>query len=211
METKEKLIESVESWRDIVELNAKNDSLGAFADAIVSSSPDIDKTSGWALGAAGAIAGLMVTNIDKVGAKFYDITEIKIMLLALVLSILCGLAQKFLASLCSVHLKVKEVLSVKITEVIATFESSESSIEKMIEEHKLDIAIEFDLATVIERFVEVSPFYIKWLIKKETAKSMAEPEYSSKKIMATFYRQNTWLLFQAIFFISFILFAVISL
>jgi len=114
MGANEELIESVESWRDIVVLNAKNDSLNAFADAVVSSSPDIDKMSGWALGAAGAIAGLMVTNIDKVGSKFYDTTEIKIMLLILVLSILCGLGQKSLAVSCAVHIKVKEVLSVKL-------------------------------------------------------------------------------------------------
>jgi len=81
----------------------------------------------------------------------------------------------------------------------------------MVEEHKLDIAIDFDLAVVIARFVEVSPFYIKWLIQKESAKSMADPEYSSKKILSTYYRQNTWLLLQAVFFISFILFAVKSL
>ena len=211
MDASEKLIESVENWRDLVELNAKNDSLNAFADAIVSSSPDIDKTSSWALGAAGAIAGLMITNIDKVGVKFYDTTEIKVMLLALVVSILCGLAQKFLASLCAVHLKVKEATSAKLKEIIAVFEASESSINKMIEEHKLDIAVEFDIESVLKRFVDISPFYIKWLIKKEATKSMADPEYNSKKIMAAFYRQNTWVLVQAISFISFILFAVTSL
>lgn len=211
MVTNEKLIKSVESWRDIVVLNAKNDSLSAFADAVVSSSPDIDKMSGWALGAAGAIVGLMVTNIDKIGTKFYDVTEIKIMLIILVLSILCGLSQKSLAVSCAVHIKVKEVLSVKLKEVIATFESSKSSIEEMLEDHKLDIAIDFDLAAVIARFVDVSPFYIKRLIQKEAAKSMADPEYSAKRILNTYYRQNTWLLFQGVFFISFILFAVKSL
>ena len=210
MGANKKLIQSVESWRNLVELNAKNDSLNAFADAIVSSSPDIDKTSSWALGAAGAIAGLMITNIDKL-AKIYDISEIKFMLIALIVSILCGLAQKFLASLCSVHLKVKEVTSVKLKEVIAVFESSESSINKMIEEHKLDMVVEFDLEAVMQRLVDISPFYIKWLIKKETHKSMADPEYMSKKILSTFYRQNTWVLFQTISFISFILFAVQSL
>lgn len=210
MGANEELIQSVEKWRNIVELNAKNDSLNAFSDAIVSSSPDIDKTSSWALGAAGAIAGLMITNIDKL-SKFYDIAEIKIMLIALVVSILCGLAQKFLASLCSVHLKVKEVTSIKLKEVIAVYESSESSINKMIEEHKLDMAVEFDIGAVMQRLVDISPIYIKWLIKKETSKSMTDPEYSPKKILATFYRQNTWVLFQTISFISFLLFALKSL
>jgi VIT1/CCC1 family predicted Fe2+/Mn2+ transporter len=206
-----KLIESIERWRNIVVLNAKNDSLNAFSDAIVSSSPDIDKMSGWALGAAGAIAGLMIANIDKIGIKFYDVAEIKVMLLTLTISILCGLAQKSLAVSCAVHMKVKEVLSVKLKEIIIIFEESESSIEKMIEDHKLDVAINFDLAEVIGRFVELTPFYIKWLIKKETAKSMTNPEYSAKSILRKYYRQNTWLLMQTISFIGFILFAVQSL
>ncbi|WP_299574156.1 hypothetical protein [uncultured Shewanella sp.] len=210
MGANEKLIQSVESWRNIVEINAKNDTLNAFADAIVSSSPDIDKTSGWALGAAGAIAGLIITNIDKL-AKFFDIAEIKILLVALIISILCGLAQKLLASLCAVHLKVKEVTSVKLKEILTVFESSESSITEMATEHKLDIVVEFDIEAVMQRFVEISPFYIKWLIKKESYKSMADPEYSPKKVLATFYRQNLWVFLQTISFVSFIMFSVLFL
>jgi hypothetical protein len=210
MGANEKLIQSVENWRNLVELNAKNDSLSAFADAIVSSSPDIDKTSSWALGAAGAIAGLMITNIDKL-AKFYEISEIKIMLTVLIVSILCGLAQKFLASLCSVHLKVKEATSLKLKEVIDAFESSESLLNKVINENELDISVKFDIEAAMKRLVDISPFYIRWLIQKETSKAMADPEYSSKKVLRTFYRQNTWVLFQTISFIAFILVAVQSL
>lgn len=210
MSTNEKLIKSVESWRNIVELNAKNDTLNAFADAIVSSSSYIDKNSGWALGAAGAIAGLIITNIDKL-AKLFDNAEIKILLVALVISILCGLAQKFLASLCAVHLKVKEATSIKLKEILTAFESSELSITEMAKEHKLDISIEFDIEAAMQKFFEILPFYIKWLMKKESYKSMVDPEYSPKKIMAAFYRQNIWVFLQTISFLSFIIFAVLSL
>lgn len=211
MGTKENLIKSVEHWRDIVVLNAKNDSLSAFVDSVVSSSSDIDKTSNWGLGVAGAISGLLITNIDKLAPKFFEISDIKILLVILVSSILCGLAQKTLALTCSIHLKVTEAVSYKLKKIVDDYESSETSIEKMIDDHQLDINIEFDISKVIERFVNLSPFYIKWYAKKEVHKSLSDPEYNSKKTLRAYYRQNGWLVVQAIFFIFFVLFAVISL
>lgn len=211
MAAKEKLIESVQIWRDVVVKNAKDDSLNAFTDSVISTSGDLDKMSGWAIGAAGAIAGLMIANVDKIGAEFYEKTEIKMMLLILVISILCGLGQKSLAVSCSIHNRVKEVLSTKLKDVIATFESSEQAIEKMANDNGFDIEIEFDMAASVDRFVKISPFYIRWLVKKEITKSLADSEYGAKKILATYYRQSIWLMSQGLFFIAFILFAVRSL
>ncbi|MDO7085718.1 hypothetical protein WNY51_07095 [Pseudocolwellia sp. AS88] len=211
MGTQENLKKSVENWRDIVVFNAKNDSLRAFVDSVVSSSSDIDKTSNWAIGVAGAISGLLITNLDKLTPKFFEISEIKILLIILVSSILCGLAQKSLALTCSVHLKVTEATANKLKEIIDTFESSEASIQKMIDDHQLDTDIEFDIYKVIERFVNLSPFYIKWYAQKETQKVLSDPEYNSKKTLRSYYRQNGWLLLQAMFFMFFILFAVTSL
>jgi hypothetical protein len=211
MGANEELMESTKSWRDIVQLNAKTDSLSAFVDAIVSSSPEVDKISNWTLGAGGAIAGLLITNIDKLGAKYFDLTDIKVMLLILTSSILCGLAQKSLALTCAVHLQVKDVLSVKLKEIMAVFESHEEQIEQQITEHKLDLTIDFNLEEILTRFVELSPFYIKWLVKKQTSKTVADPEYGPRLILKTYYRQNLWFVFQAITFVGFILFAVLSL
>ncbi|WP_447734929.1 hypothetical protein [Aeromonas veronii] len=99
MTTHDNFIKSVEDWRNIVVLNAESNSLNSFVDSVVSSSPDIDNMSRWALGASGAIAGLIISNIDKVGSAFYNSFEIKLMLLMLVISILCGLGQRSLAVL----------------------------------------------------------------------------------------------------------------
>lgn len=211
MGTRENLIQSVQNWRDIVEFNAKNDSLRAFVDSIVSSSSDIDKTSNWALGVAGAISGLLIANLDKLTPNFFELFQIKILLIILVISILCGLAQKSLALTCSIHLRVTEAIANKLKKVIDEYESSEESIEKMIDEHQLDINIEFDIHKVIERFINLSPFYIKWYAKKETLKALSDPEHNSKKTLRAYYRQNGWLFLQAMFFMSFILSAVISL
>ena len=211
MAAKEKLVESVHVWRDVVVKNANDDSLNAFTDSVISTSGDLDKMSGWAIGAAGAIAGLMIANVDKIGVEFYEKTEIKVMLLILVISILCGLGQKSLAVSCSLYNRVKEVLSTKLKGVIATFESSEQAIEKMAKDNGFDIDIEFDMAASVDRFVKISPFYIRWLVKKEITRTLADSEYSAKKILATYYRQSIWLMSQGLFFIGFILFAVCSL
>ncbi|MBA2082035.1 hypothetical protein B1J97_09495 [Aeromonas veronii] len=165
--------------------------------------------SRWALGASGAIAGLIVSNIDKVGSAFYNSFEIKLMLLMLVISILCGLGQRSLAVLCAIHIKIKEALSIKLKEILADFDADAMPIKEMAENHDLDISVELNLESVITKFIEISPRSIRYLIKKESAKSMTNPAHSAEKILEIYYRQNVWLLFQGVFFIAFILCAVV--
>ncbi|MNG04513.1 hypothetical protein D3C84_876480 [compost metagenome] len=81
----------------------------------------------------------------------------------------------------------------------------------MAENHDLEITVELNLESVIATFIEISPRFIKHLIRKESTKSMADPVYNAKKILSTYYRQNIWLLFQGVFFIGFIFCAVIFL
>lgn len=212
MTTHDNFIKSVEDWRKIVVLNAESNSLNSFVDSVVSSSPDIDNMSRWALGASGAIAGLIVSNIDKVGSAFYNSFEIKLMLLMLlmlVISILCGLGQRSLAVLCAIHIKIKEALSIKLKEILADFDADAIPIKEMAENHDLDISVELNLESVITKFIEISPRSIRYLIKKESAKSMTNPAHSAEKILGIYYRQNIWLLFQGVFFIAFILCAVV--
>ncbi|MCR3936994.1 MULTISPECIES: hypothetical protein [Aeromonas] len=209
MTTHDNFIKSVEDWRNIVVLNAESNSLNSFVDSVVSSSPDIDNMSRWALGASGAIAGLIISNIDKVGSAFYNSFEIKLMLLMLVISILCGLGQRSLAVLCAIHIKIKEALSIKLKEILADFDADAMLIKEMAENHDLDISVELNLESVITTFIEISPRSIRYLIKKESAKSMTNPVHSAEKILGIYYRQNIWLLFQGVFFIAFILCAVV--
>lgn len=211
MTAHDNFIKSVEDWRNIVVLNAENNSLNSFVDAVVSSSPDIDNMSRWALGASGAIAGLMISNIDKVGSAFYSSFEIKLMLLMLVISILCGLGQRSLAVLCAIHIKIKEVLLIKLKEILADFDADAMPIKEMTENHDLEISVELNLESVIATFIEISPRSIRYLIKKESVKSMTNPVHSAEKILKIYYRQNIWLLFQGVFFIGFILCAVMFL
>lgn len=181
MTTHDNFIKSVEDWRKIVVLNAESNSLNSFVDSVVSSSPDIDNMSRWALGASGAIAGLIVSNIDKVASAFYNSFEIKLMLLMLVISILCGLGQRSLAVLCAIHIKIKEALSIKLKEILAGFDADAIPIKEMAENHDLDISVELNLESVITKFIEISPRSIRYLIKKESAKSMTNPAHSAEK------------------------------
>ena len=81
--------------------------------------------------------------------------------------------------------------------------------KEMAENHDLDISVELNLESVITTFIEISPRSIRYLIKKESAKSMTNPVHSAEKILGIYYRQNIWLLFQGVFFIAFILCAVV--
>ncbi|WP_447734931.1 hypothetical protein [Aeromonas veronii] len=92
---------------------------------------------------------------------------------------------------------------------MAGFDADAMPIKEMAENHDLDISVELNLESVITKFIEISPRSIRYLIKKESAKSMTNPVHSAEKILGIYYRQNIWLLFQGVFFIAFILCAVV--
>ena len=211
MSSEEELKKSIEDWRDIVVFNAHNDSLRAFSDATISASPDLDKASGWALATSGAIAGLLVSNADKIIGHYYQLENVKLMLLLLTVSILCGLAQKTLAVSCATHLSVSDAISLKIKDVLSLYSEHEKSIQDMIEKNNLDVSIDFDFKKVILSYANLSPFYIRWFVRKVTAKAFEDPEYSCRRILSVFYRQNIWLILQALAFILFILEAILFL
>lgn len=211
MSSMEELKKSVQDWRDIVVFNAHNDSLRAFSDALISASPDLNRISGWTLAASGALAGLLISNTENVIGQYYQIDNIKTMLSILVLSILCGLAQKYLATLCEIHSSVSNAISIKLKEAIAQYEEHKKSLEEFMTKHSLDIKVDFDIKHTASRYAELSPFYIRWRVKQVMAKSMEDPEYSCRRILKIFYRQNIWLFLQAIFFICFIIVAILFL
>ena len=72
----EELRKYVQDWKETVDNNAFADSVGAFAESTVSASPIIDKVSTWAAAGTATVAGLAITNVDKM-TSVYSSSEIK--------------------------------------------------------------------------------------------------------------------------------------
>ncbi|MBE3919666.1 hypothetical protein HJ091_22715 [Vibrio parahaemolyticus] len=126
------LEKSLESWKTITDENAHYDSIGALAEATVSTSPIIDTLSTWAAAGSAAVAGLSITNIDKM-ANFYDHSELKVLFSCLAASLLFALFQKYFAMLCSLSISSSTEVRARLAPVIDNFEQHANSIEEMAE------------------------------------------------------------------------------
>ena len=117
---KKELKKSVEDWKEIVDTNAFADSIAAFTESTISASPIIDKVSTWAAVGTATVAGLAITNIDKM-ASVYSSYEIKWLFSCLALSIAFALIQKLMSLACVTSLKVLEEIKNRFPPVLETY------------------------------------------------------------------------------------------
>ena len=202
--SKEDLIKSVEDWKDIVETNAYADSVGAFAESFVSSSPIIDKTSTWAGAGTAAVAALSITNIDKM-LSIFSASEVKCLFSILAISILFSLIQKYLSSICASSLNVSEQLKLKFSDVMKVFDDHEKQIEEISKKHELGLKAEFNLNKLIEAYVSLFPKWYLFFIKAKIEKSFTDRNYGHKFIVNLFIAQSSCMFLQ---FISILLFVI---
>ena len=202
----EELRKSVQDWKETVDNNAFADSVGAFAESTVSASPIIDKVSTWAAAGTATVAGLAITNVDKM-TSVYSSSEIKWLFSFLAVSLFFSLIQKYLAMTCSTSLKVMEELRAKFPPVLSIYEEHETKIEKMSEEHDLNIKAEYDFNKVIEAYINLYPKWSLLLLRSRFEKSIADRNYSHKKLVGIFINQSTCAFIQ---FLSVLIFVCLS-
>ena len=205
------LEKSIIEWKNTTVTNGERDMLKSFVHSTVSSSTTLDKFSSWIIGASGAIAALTLSNVDKLTQDIFTLTDVKIILIILTGSILCGLVEKILATTCSTYIEMIDMLERKILASAEKFNAQKEPIEKMAKDNQISINAEIDIIKVIQTYIDFSPFYLKWYIEKETNKSIQDPTYADKKIIRLYYRQYLWLSIQSLSFIGFIIYATIKL
>ncbi|MDE1237083.1 hypothetical protein [Vibrio aestuarianus] len=197
------LEKSLESWKTITDENAHYDSIGALVEATVSTSPIIDKLSTWAAAGSAAVAGLSITNIDKM-ANFYDHSELKVLFSCLAASLLFALFQKYFAMLCSLSISSSTEVRARLAPVIDNFEQHANSIEEMAEKNGLAIKPEFDLMKSISSFQELYPWYIKLVLNRPMNKAKENRNYHHKRMVVTHFWQGMTLFVQYLILVAFV-------
>ncbi|MEK7321806.1 MAG: hypothetical protein AABZ84_01850 [Pseudomonadota bacterium] len=185
----EELKKSVQDWKETVDANAFADSVGAFAESTVSASPIIDKASTWAAAGTATVAGLAITNIDKM-ISVYSAHEVKWLFSFLAISIFFALIQKYFAIACEASLKVVEELHSRFPRVLTVYEENEKQIDEISKKYDLGIKAQYDFSKVLESYINLFPKWSLLLLRSRFRKSIADRNYSHTKLVAMFVTQN---------------------
>lgn len=194
---------SLENWKVITDENVHYDSVGALAEATVSTSPIIDKLSTWAAAGSAAVAGLSVTNVDKM-ANFYEQSELKFLFSCLAVSLLFSLFQKYYAMLCSLSISTSIEVRERLIPIIDNYEQHVQNIEKMAERNGLDIKSEFDLMKSISSFQKLCPWYMKLALSRSMSKAKENRNFHHKRMIVNYFWQSVMLIVQYFVLVVFV-------
>lgn len=208
--SKKELKESVENWKEIVNSNAFADSIAAITESTISASPLIDKVSTWAAAGTAAVAGLAITNINKM-SPVYDPTEIKWLFSCLAFSIGFALVQKLMSLSCITSLKVSEEVKNRFPPVLKTYGEHENDIEKISQEHNLGVRTEYDITKVLDSYIKLYPKWTLFFIKSKFEKATKDRMYAHKLVISRFTAQVLFAFLQFLFILIFISLATIFL
>lgn len=206
----EKLKKSVANWKETVDANAFADSVTAFAESTASASPLIDKISTWAAGGTATVAGLAITNIDKMSTA-YNICEVKWLFSCLALSIIFAILQKYLSLICAGSLQVSAAIKNSLPAVLETFSEHEQKIKEMSDAHNLDIKAEYDFSKVLQAYLALFPKWSLFFLKSKFNKSIADRNYPHKSLITSFVTQSFCAFIQYLLIVVFVGLAAIFL
>lgn len=181
----EKLKESVAKWKEIVDANAFADSVAAFAESTASVSPLIDKVSTWVAAGTATVAGLAITNIDKMSTA-YNTCEVKWLFSCIAVSMIFALIQKYLSLVCAGSLQVSSAIKNSLPMVLETFDEHETKIKEMSDTHNLDIKAEYDFSKVLQTYLGLFPKWSQLFLKSKFNKTIADRNYPHKALIPSF-------------------------
>jgi hypothetical protein len=202
----EELKKSIGTWKEIVDLNAFVDSVGAMAESTAMASPIIDRMSTWAAAGVATIAGLAITNIDKM-ISVYSRHEVKYLLSFLAISIFFAIIQKYFASLCESSLRVSDEIKSKLPQVLSVYEQQEKQIQEISEKHDLDIKAEYDFAKVVLAYMNLYPKWALLIARSIFKKATTDRNYSHKNLIKMFVYQTSCAFLQ---YIAILVFVILS-
>jgi hypothetical protein len=204
----EDLKKSVQKWKETVDANAFADSVGVFAESTVSASPIIDKASTWAAAGTATIAGLAITNIDKM-TGIYSPLEVKWLFSFLAISIFFAILQKYLAIWCATSLCIAEEIKKKFPNVLSTHGEHEKKIKEMSEKHNLGINAEYDFTKVLTTYISLFPKLAQFFYRSRFERAISDRNYSHQKLIHLFFYQSISAFIQYLAILIFICLAAV--
>jgi hypothetical protein len=176
--------------------------------SIIGTSPVIDSYSTWLLAGCGAIAALMISNVNSI-VPFLGDNGFKVSIYILVCSVIAGLFQKY-RSLC-----IQSFIT--ITEKLISDSNSLNSIQQQAfqELHneakkyniQLDVEPTINLEVIRQEYTNFTPFFLRKKSLLNFNKGAKDDLHGWRKMMKGFKHQVGYFILQFLFFLAFLAFA----
>jgi hypothetical protein len=184
---------------------AEDQILRACYTSVFEMSPYVDRFATWLLAGIGATAALTVTNLKSI-SSILPFLNIKIGLGVLTISALFGFLEKFLA----LNIQSTAVQELKLREIFKS--SSEEFYEKIkkfkliAEVENIDIKAEVDVKSVLDKFANAHPWYMRIQNRKNIT-----AEEAQRRRLRRYYRQLTYTVLEFCGFLLFIIIVALSI
>jgi len=144
--------------------------------SVLKTSAIVDKTSSWFLGGVAATSALLIANISAISI-FISSNIIGLMIMLLIISIMFGFIQKYLATRINIHVSVTE------------------AIEPIVEQN-VSKGTEVDFLKIVGVIKKATPWYQKKEVEKSIVESAKDPLYGYKNASKMYNRQIFYTLLQ---------------
>ena len=191
-------------WNRINKENAEQGFVSALFQSMTETSPLIDKFSTWFLAGTGATGALFITQIKSI-LPFLKPEGFKVCLVVLVISAVLGFIAKYHSLRCEIQSNVQSKLSELIKPVFAKHKEDETKIQSYAEKKGLELETELSFSKVMVEFARPFPFWVKWLITRNTAKTAGNRQAGFHIAVKSYMAQLRWTFFQACMFLTFML------
>jgi hypothetical protein len=172
--------------------------------SMTQTSPAVDRFSIWLLGGTGASGALLVTQIDSV-LPHLSVAGFKVCLASIVLSAVFGFFSKYKALRCQIQTEVDAKLTELVAPIFTKHEKDQVEIRALAERRGLELETELNFSNVIAEFSRPFPFWIRWLINRQTEKTRGHRQAGYHNAVRAYFGQLRYAFLQAVLFLSFLI------
>jgi hypothetical protein len=119
----------IENLADTTRQQSELELARAFFDAVLSTSAAIGKVATWLLAGLGATVALIIANLEKTNT-FLGANHLSELILLLLVAGLFGLAEKYLAILVHIQIRIEKKTRQAVSEIFGRHESQKGEIEE---------------------------------------------------------------------------------
>lgn len=191
-------------WNRLNKENAEQAIVSSIYQNLAGTTSKIDKFSTWLLAGTGATSALLITQIASI-LPYLTTKGFKICLMMLVISAILGFVAKYKSLRCEIQLHVQTEAQKSMDPILKKHGEDEDRIVQYAKQRGIQLQTDVEISNVIAEFVRPFPFWMKWLVKRQTSRIGNDRQAGYHVAILAYLSQIRWTLSQAIFFVAFII------
>lgn len=190
-------------WNRLNKENAEQNFASAIFKSMAQTNPVVDKFSMWLLAGTGASGALLISQIEVV-LPHLTAKGFKLCLAFLIISAVLGFVAKYKSLRCQIQTEMEGKLSELAAAIFAKHAEDKKKIQELAKQRRIELETEINFSNVVAEFVKPFPFWAKWLIVRQTDKSLHNRQTGYHVAVKAYLGQIRYTFWQAVAFLIFL-------